>query len=125
MNQCSASITIPSSLPTAEHPPCPGKYPGGFRLAIEHGADAIELDVKLTGDRQVVVIHDQTVDRTTEGKGRCSQADPGQLKALDAGQFFSSRFAGEPIPTLAEVFEAVGHEFADQRRADQLRLARG
>ncbi len=79
-----------------------------FCLAQEQGADAIELDAKLSLDGAVVVIHDQTVDRTTGGKGEVRKLTLGQLKALDAGQFFSSRFAGEPIPTLEEVFEAVG-----------------
>ena len=78
-----------------------------FRLALEHGADGIELDAKLTIDGQVVVIHDQTVDRTTGSQGVVREMTLAQLKALDAGSFFDSAFAGEPIPTLAEVFDLV------------------
>lgn len=81
-----------------------------FELAVELGADAIELDAKLSSDGQVVVIHDATTDRTTKQPGEVRRLTLGQLKSLDAGSFFSSRFAGEPIPTLAEVFEAVGQK---------------
>ncbi len=81
-----------------------------FRLAVEHGAPAIELDVKLTADRQVVVLHDQTVDRTTNGHGDLSQFTLADLRKLDAGSFFSAQYQGEKIPTLVEVFEAVGEQ---------------
>jgi len=79
-----------------------------FELAIAQGADAIELDAKLTADRQVVVFHDATVDRTTEGAGRLAQKTLADLRLLDAGNFFSDQFRGTKIPTLEEVFEAVG-----------------
>ena len=79
-----------------------------FRLALEHGADGVELDAKLTADGQVVVIHDQTVKRTTGAAGVVREMTLAQLKALDAGSFFDSSFVGEPIPTLDEVFAAVG-----------------
>lgn len=79
-----------------------------FRLAVEHRADAIELDAKLTADGKVVVIHDQTVDRTTGERGVVRKMTLAQLKALDAGSFFDSTFARERIPTLEEVFVAVG-----------------
>ena len=79
-----------------------------FELALAQQADAIELDVKLSADGQVVVIHDPTVDRTTNGKGKVRDLTLTQLKALDAGSFFSRQFTGEKIPTLEEVFEAVG-----------------
>src|SRR5512138_390835 len=79
-----------------------------FRLALEHGADGIELDAKLTSDGQVVVIHDQTVERTTGDPGMVRDMTLAQLKALDAGSFFDSAFTREPIPTLAEVFDLIG-----------------
>jgi glycerophosphoryl diester phosphodiesterase len=79
-----------------------------FRLAAELGAPAIELDVKLTADSQVVVLHDHTLDRTTDGHGLLAQKTLAQVKQLDAGSSFAPQFQGEPIPTLAEVFEAVG-----------------
>lgn len=79
-----------------------------FELALRQGADAIELDAKLTADGHVVVIHDQTVDRTTEGSGRVKEMTLAMLRKLDAGSHFDIAFQGEPIPTLEEVFKAVG-----------------
>jgi len=79
-----------------------------FRLALEHGADGIELDAKLSADGQVVVIHDQTVDRTTDGHGRVNQLTLTQLRQLDAGIWKGDAFKGEKIPTLAEVLEMLG-----------------
>ena len=79
-----------------------------FELALVQGADAIELDVKLSSDGVVVVHHDDTVDRTTNGTGRIKDLTLAELKTLDAGSFFSEKFKGEKIPTLEEVFEAVG-----------------
>lgn len=78
-----------------------------FELGVAQGADAIELDAKLTKDGVVVVMHDPSVDRTTDGRGRVSDLAWADLKALDAGAKFDSRFAGTRIPTLSEVFEAV------------------
>jgi glycerophosphoryl diester phosphodiesterase len=79
-----------------------------FELAISQGADAIELDVKLCADGEVVVLHDQTVNRTTNGVGDINQLSLAEIKKLDAGSYFDSAFQGEPIPTLAEVFETIG-----------------
>jgi glycerophosphoryl diester phosphodiesterase len=79
-----------------------------FELALAQNADGIELDVKLAADGQVVVIHDPTVDRTTSSHGRVKDLSLAQLQALDAGSFFGEKYRGEKIPTLEEVFEAVG-----------------
>lgn len=79
-----------------------------FELALTHQADAIELDVKLSADGHVVVMHDSTVDRTTNGKGRLKDLSLAELRALEAGSHFSDQFKGEKIPTLEEVFEALG-----------------
>lgn len=79
-----------------------------FELALAQHADAIELDVKLSADGHVVVIHDATVNRTTGSQGRVKDLSLAQLKSLDAGSFFSESYRGEKIPTLEEVFEAVG-----------------
>lgn len=85
-----------------------------FRTALDDwGADMLELDVRLTRDGQVVVIHDATVDRTTDGSGPVSDFSLKQLRALDAGYRFldvegrlSFRRASVSVPTLAEVFDA-------------------
>jgi glycerophosphoryl diester phosphodiesterase len=79
-----------------------------FELAIKQKADAIELDVKLCADGHVVVMHDSTVDRTTDGTGPVRKLPLAALKELDAGSYFDVAFRGEPIPTLEEVLEAVG-----------------
>jgi glycerophosphoryl diester phosphodiesterase len=79
-----------------------------FELALTEGADAIELDVKLSADGQVVVIHDATVDRTTGAHGKVKDMTLAELRALSAGTFVSSKFSTEKIPMLEEVFEAVG-----------------
>ncbi len=81
-----------------------------FRLALSQGADAVELDVRLSADGQVVVMHDPTVDRTTNGHGRVAQLTLTELRLLDAGSFFSEKYRGEKIPLLEEVFEAVGRK---------------
>jgi glycerophosphoryl diester phosphodiesterase len=79
-----------------------------FQLAILQGADAIELDVKLSADGQVVVIHDQTIDRTTGEHGRVRELSLEVLQSLDAGSHFDIVFQGAQIPTLAEVFDNIG-----------------
>lgn len=79
-----------------------------FELALKQGADAIELDAKLTRDGQIVVIHDQTVDRTTNGQGWVNQLKLDEIRRLDAGSHFDIAFQGEPVPTLEEVLSTVG-----------------
>ncbi len=79
-----------------------------FKLALQQSADAVELDAKLTADGQVVVIHDPTVDRTTLGAGNVHDLRLSELRKLDAGSHFDIAFQGEGIPTLEEVFKAVG-----------------
>ncbi len=81
-----------------------------FKLAIEQDADAIELDAKLTADGEVVVIHDDTVDRTTNGSGRVNSLTLAELQQLDAGVKHVPRFPPENIPSLAQVFEAIGRK---------------
>ncbi|WP_240643797.1 glycerophosphodiester phosphodiesterase [Antribacter gilvus] len=71
------------------------------------GAGAIEIDVQLSADGVVVVIHDDTVDSTTDGSGAVADLTLAELRALDAGSWFSSHHAGERIPTLSEVLAFV------------------
>jgi glycerophosphoryl diester phosphodiesterase len=79
-----------------------------FNLAVTQGVDAIELDARLSADHRVVVFHDPTLDRTTNGTGHLAQKTLAELRALDAGASFSNKFSGEKIPLLEEVFDAVG-----------------
>lgn len=76
-----------------------------FKKAIEVGSDMIELDVHLSKDGHVVVIHDDTLDRTTNGKGKVVDWTLEELKRLDAGSKFDPKFSGEKIPTLKEVLD--------------------
>lgn len=78
-----------------------------FQLAIEQKSDGIELDVHLSADGQIIVCHDATIDRTTDGTGRIAEMTLEQLKLADAGSWFSESFKGERLPTLDEVFELV------------------
>ena len=78
-----------------------------FKKAMEIGADYSELDVHQSKDGQVVVMHDETLDRTTNGSGGIWEYTVDELKKLDAGSWFSAEFAGEPIPTLSEVIDLV------------------
>jgi len=74
-----------------------------FDLAIEMGVRHIELDVHATRDNHIVVIHDDTVDRTTDGSGPVTNFTLATLRKLDAGSWFGGHFAGERIPTFDEV----------------------
>ena len=79
-----------------------------FELAAGQGAAGIELDVHRSADGHAVICHDFTVDSTTDGSGTVTAMTLAELKALDAGGWFSEEFRGVQIPTLDEVFEAVG-----------------
>lgn len=78
-----------------------------FRRAIEDNADAIELDVHVTKDEEVVVIHDSLLRRTAGAAGRVEEQSLRELRQLSAGRWFSRSFEAEKIPTLNEVFELV------------------
>ncbi|HET7724134.1 MAG TPA: glycerophosphodiester phosphodiesterase family protein [Propionibacteriaceae bacterium] len=78
-----------------------------FRLAHELGADGVELDVQLTADGRVVVIHDETLDRTTTGRGPLASRTLDELRTLDAS-YGREEFRGECIPLLEEVLELLG-----------------
>jgi glycerophosphoryl diester phosphodiesterase len=78
-----------------------------FRIATERGAQAVELDVHVTADGQAVVIHDGSVDRTTDRYGAVSELPFEEVRRMDAGSWFAAEFAGERIPTLAEVYTVV------------------
>jgi len=84
-----------------------GRFPENtlkaFAAAMDAGAQMCELDVHLTIDGTVVVIHDETVERTTDGRGAVRSMTLEELKRLDAGIRFGGEFAGERIPTLEEV----------------------
>ena len=74
-----------------------------FQRAADDGVDVIEMDIRLSADEHVVVMHDGTVSRTTNGSGIVSEMSLAELKRVDAGSWFDARYAGERIPTLVEV----------------------
>lgn len=74
-----------------------------FKKAVEMGVEAVELDVHLTADNRLVVMHDETVDRTTNGKGEIAKLTLAEIQQLDAGSWYGPEFKGEPVPTLEEV----------------------
>jgi glycerophosphoryl diester phosphodiesterase len=78
-----------------------------FRMALDLGADGTEMDLQVTKDGVVVVIHDDTVDRTTDGRGRIGDLTLAEIKRLDAGAKFGPVFRGERIPTLRELIDLV------------------
>ena len=71
-----------------------------YRLAIQQGATAAETDVQLTADGTIVLMHDDTIDRTTTGTGAVSALHYGEISNEDAGSWFDSSYADERIPTL-------------------------
>jgi glycerophosphoryl diester phosphodiesterase len=78
-----------------------------FELAFQQGAQAVELDVKLTLDGQIIVMHDASVDRTTEGQGRVSALRWAEIEQLDAGTWKSDRFKNTPVPLLKNLLETL------------------
>lgn len=81
-----------------------------FRLALEQGCDAIELDVHLSADEAIIVCHDETLERTTTGSGAIAEMTVAELKKHDAGLWFGAAFAGERLPLLDEVLDLVPPE---------------
>lgn len=81
-----------------------------FRRAVELGAAWVELDVHLTRDHELVVIHDARLERTTDGTGYVGHHTLADVRRLDAGSWFAPDFAGARVPTLAEVLEWARHQ---------------
>ncbi len=78
-----------------------------LRMALDAGAPACEVDVHLTADDQLVVMHDHTVDRTTDGSGAIRDMAVDELRSLDAGAWKDPKYAGEPVPLLTEVLDLM------------------
>lgn len=79
----------------------------GMKLAIEYGCDGIETDLQLTKDGEVVVFHDWSVERTTDGKGQIRDLTFEEISKLDNGSWFSEEFKGERVPRLEDLLEVV------------------
>ncbi len=79
-----------------------------IRAAAALGVRWVEFDAKLTGDGQIVLFHDEKLERTTNGAGRVADMSLNDLRTLDAGAWFGEPFRGERIPTLSETLVALG-----------------
>lgn len=108
------SVTPPSFPAVHGHRGASGVAPENtlvaFRRAIQMGADALEMDLQLTKDGIVVILHDETLERTTDRPGRLADLTLDEVKRADAGVPKAGAFAGERIPTLAEVIRLVQAE---------------
>ncbi len=109
---------ISSQLFSLQHPPliiahrgasadAPENTIASFKEAMNQHADALEIDVRMTADSQLIVMHDAKVNRTTNGEGEVSSLLFQELRKLDAGSWFSSNFSDEKIPTLREVLSIL------------------
>lgn len=100
-------MRIPFSQPTIAHRGAGALAPentlAAYQAAAHLGAPMIEVDTWRTTDGKLVIMHDDTVDRTTNGKGRIDSMSFDQVRQLDAGSWFAPRFSGAQVPTLAEV----------------------
>lgn len=79
-----------------------------FKSAIEFGVDAVELDLHGTADGEIVVIHDATLDRTTDRQGHINETTLETIQSADAGGWFDAEFAGESVPTLTKALACIG-----------------
>lgn len=79
-----------------------------FRKAKELGAAWVEFDVRLTRDGRVILLHDDRIDRTTDGKGAALDLAFAEIRRYDAGSWFSPAFAGETVPSFEEAMECLG-----------------
>lgn len=84
---------------------CPENTMGAFRRALELGATGIETDVQMTKDGKLILIHDETVLRTTGEQGFVKDYTFEEIQKLDAGSWFSEEFRGERLPALEELLE--------------------
>lgn len=82
-----------------------------IQKAMDLHVDRIEIDIHQTKDSVVVVLHDESIDRTTNGKGKVADLEYNEISKLDAGSFFSDDFSGEKIPTLEEVLQLVDGKY--------------
>jgi glycerophosphoryl diester phosphodiesterase len=105
---------LPAALPfIIGHRGISGKAPentlASFRLALERpGIDGIELDVRLTKEEEVIVLHDRSLQRTTTGNGYARDYALHEIKEFDAGSWFNAKFIAERVPTLKEVLDLMG-----------------
>lgn len=109
---CAAAMAAPpvstrASAHRGDSKAAPENTLPAIESAVGKGAHQIEFDVKFTADHQLVLMHDATVNRTTNGQGRLADLTFEQVRSLDAGSWFSPRFTGLRVPTLQEALAAI------------------
>lgn len=108
-----------------------GKYPEStpiaFEKALELKVEMIEFDLQLSRDKELIVIHDPTVDRTSDGTGKVEELSLSEIKGLDAGSWFASKFRGQPFLTFQEALDLLAgkvrlnvHIKADERTREEI-----
>ncbi|MDA1312941.1 MAG: glycerophosphodiester phosphodiesterase family protein [Acidobacteria bacterium] len=113
----SASLAADAAFKVYGHRGMVNHYPENTMAAFQACVDAgvsIELDVYLTKDGVPVVIHDATVDRTTNGHGAVANMTLSEIKALDAGSWYDPKFKSEKVPTFGEVFDMISSRDTDK-----------
>lgn len=108
-----------------EHLHHPENTMAAFQAAIDAGADYFELDVRTTSDGKFVIMHDSTLDRTTNGTGEVYKHSFDEIRALDAGAKFSPEFKGTRVPTLEEALDLAHGKinvYVDTKYADPKQL---
>ncbi|QEE29816.1 glycerophosphodiester phosphodiesterase family protein [Terriglobus albidus] len=108
-----------------EHLHHPENTLAAFQAAIDVGADYFELDVRTTSDGKLVLMHDSTLDRTTNGTGEVHKHTFDEIRALDAGSKFSPAFAGTKVPTFEEALDLAHGKiniYVDTKYADPQQL---
>lgn len=108
-----------------EHLHHPENTLAAFRAAADAGADYFELDVRTTSDGKLILMHDRTLDRTTNGKGDVKSHTFDEIRSLDAGVKFSSAFLGTKVPTFDEALDLARNRinvYVDTKDADPQQL---
>jgi glycerophosphoryl diester phosphodiesterase len=125
----SRSLEMPRKIMVIAHRGEHLKHPENtlpaFQAAIDAGADYFELDVRTTSDGKFVIMHDSTLDRTTNGTGEVYKHTFDEIRTLDAGAKFSPAFAGTKVPTLDEAFDLAHGKinvYVDTKHADPQQL---
>jgi glycerophosphoryl diester phosphodiesterase len=105
---------VPAVPPVIGHRGAAGSAPentlASLRRAKALGCAWVEFDVRMTGDGELILLHDSRLDRTTDGKGRAAAQDLARIRRHDAGAWFAPEFSGERVPTLAETLAVLGEE---------------
>ncbi|RKP58036.1 glycerophosphodiester phosphodiesterase [Cohnella endophytica] len=121
-NALSGKAANQNGIATIAHRGASGYAPectlASYRLGVRMGADYIEIDLQQTKDGELIAMHDETVNRTTDGRGKIRNMTLADIKALDAGSWFNDKrpmyareeYANEKVPTLREIFETFGKD---------------